>query len=113
MAGRSPDAAVLSTFELTLNRPAIFEPSLYFGDISLDAFARLGTGTQPWQSFEEARAFVADGNLPEARATLESIELAPGIESRVRVQAWHSLREAGGRPPPSVHNDVLGGLVQV
>src|SRR6266576_5525201 len=81
--------------------------------MSLDAFARLGTSGEPWQSFEKARAFVANGNLPQARATLESIALAPGIESRVRVQAWHSLREAGGQPPPSVDSDVLGVVVEV
>jgi hypothetical protein len=102
-----------STFELTLNRTGIFDRDLYFGDMSLDAFARLGTGAEPWQSFEKARAFVADGNLPQARAILESIALTPGIESRVRVQAWHSLRGAGGQPPASVGNEVLGVVVEV
>jgi hypothetical protein len=96
-----------------LNRPGIFEPDLYFGDMSLDTFARLGTGAEPWPSFEKARAFLADGNLPEARATLESIALMPGIESRFRVQAWHSLREAGGHPPNNVVNEVLGVVVEV
>jgi len=96
-----------------LNRPATFEPDLYFGDMSLEASARLGTGAEPWQSFEKARAFVANGDLPQARAILESIALTPGIESRVRVQAWHSLREAGGQPPASVQNDVLGVVVEV
>lgn len=86
---------------------------MYFGDMSLDTFARLGTGAEPWQSFEKARAFFTDGNLPEARATLESIALTPGIESRFRLQAWHSLREAGGQPPASVENEVLGVVVEV
>ena len=96
-----------------MNRPGIFEPDLYFGDMSLDAFAGLGKGGEPWQSFEKASAFVTDGNLPQARAILESIALTPGIESRVRIQAWHSLREAGGQPPASVGNDVLGVVVEV
>ncbi len=96
-----------------MNRPANFEPDLYFGDMSLDACARLGTGAEPWQSFEKARGFVADGNLSQARAILESIALTPGIESRVRVQAWHSLREAGGQPAASVQSDVLGVVVEV
>ncbi len=96
-----------------MNRPFSFEPDLYFGDMSLEAFARLGTGGEPWQSFEEARAFVADGNLPQARAILESIALKPGIESRVRVQAWHSLRQAGGQASASVQSDVLGVVVEV
>jgi len=81
--------------------------------MSLDAFAGLGKGGEPWQSFEKASAFVTDGNLPQARAILESIALTPGIESRVRIQAWHSLREAGGQPPASVGNDVLGVVVEV
>lgn len=96
-----------------MNRPGIFERDLYFGDMSLDTFARQGQGAEPWQSFEKARAFVADGNLPQARETLESIALRPGIESRFRLQAWHSLREAGGQPPSSVENDVLGVAVEV
>jgi hypothetical protein len=96
-----------------LNRRGSFEPALYFGDMSLDAFARLGTGVEPWLSFEKARAFVAEDNLPQARATLESIALMPAIESRFRLQAWHSLREAGGQPPASVAMEVLGVIVEV
>jgi hypothetical protein len=96
-----------------LNRPGSFEPDLYFGDMSLEAFARLGTGAEPWQSFEKARALVADGNLPQARAILESLAQTPGVESRVRVQAWHSLRQAGGQPPTRVQSDVLGVVVEV
>lgn len=99
--------------DLTLNRPGIFDSNLYFGDMSLDTFARLGTGAEPWQSFEKARAFVAAGDLPQARATLESIALMPGIESRIRLQAWHSFREAGGQPAASVAMDVLGVVAEV
>jgi hypothetical protein len=105
--------ACRSTFELTLNRPATFDAGLYFGDVSLDTFARLGTGAEPWPSFEKARAFFAGGGLPQARATLESIALMPAIESRVRLQAWHSFREAGGQAPPSVATEVLGVVVEV
>jgi hypothetical protein len=93
--------------------PGIFEPELYFGDMSLDVFARLGTGAEPWQTFEKARALVAEGNLPDARATLESIALLPGIETRFRLQAWHSLREIGGQVPITVKTDVLGVVAEV
>jgi hypothetical protein len=96
-----------------MDRPGIFEPELYFGDMSLDAFARRGTGSEPWPSFEKARALLADGNVAEARVTLESIALMPGIESRFRAQAWNSLREAGGQPPTGVEKDVLGVVVEV
>jgi hypothetical protein len=81
--------------------------------MSLEAFARLRRDAEPWQSFETARAFAADGNLPQARTILESLAQTPGIESRVRIQAWHSLREIGGQPPAGVHNDVLGVVVEV
>lgn len=81
--------------------------------MSLDAFARLGSGVEPWLSFERARAFFAEGNVPQARATLESIALAPAIESRVRLQAWNSLRETGGQPPASAAMEVLGVIVEV
>ena len=97
----------------TLNRPGIFDPALYFGDMSLDTFARLGTGAEPWQSFEKARAFFAGGDLPQARETLESIALMPATESRFRLQAWHSLREAGGQPPAVVAMDVIGVVIEV
>jgi hypothetical protein len=98
---------------LTVNLPGIFQSESYFGDMSLDMFARLGTGPEPWQSFEKARAFLAGGDLPKARATLESIAPMPAIESRFRLQAWHSLREAGGQPPPGVATEVLGVVVEV
>jgi hypothetical protein len=35
------------------------------------------------------------------------------IESRFRLQAWHSLRELGGRPPHRAETDVLGVVVEV
>jgi hypothetical protein len=79
----------------------------------LDKFARLGTGAEPFQSFERARELLAAGDLPQARATLESIAVLPAMESRVRLQAWHSLREVGGQPPSSVVMDVLGVVVEV
>jgi hypothetical protein len=33
---------------------------LYFGDMSLDAFDRHGTGSEPWPSFQKARDLVAN-----------------------------------------------------
>ena len=51
--------------------------------------------------------------MPQARATLESIALMPEIESRFRLQAWHSLREVGGQPPASLAMEVLGVVVEV
>jgi hypothetical protein len=81
--------------------------------MSLDMFARLGKDVEPWSSFEKARAFLARGDLPQARAALESIALMPAIESRVRLQAWHSLRDAGGQPPAGVATEVLGVVVEV
>ena len=114
MCGVPPDTTSLTQYlGVDLDRPATFDPALDFGDMSLDTFARLGSGAEPWQSFEKARAFVAEGNLPQARAILESIAQSPGTESRVRVQAWHSFREAGGQPPTSVGNDALGVVVEV
>jgi hypothetical protein len=86
---------------------------LYFGDLPLDEFARLGSGAEPWQSFERARAFLAEGNRPPGLEALQAIGLNTAIESRVRLQAWHSFREAGGQAPPSVANDVLGVVVEV
>src|SRR5438093_1633532 len=96
-----------------MNRPGIFERDSYFGDMPLDTFARLGGDAEPWHSFENARALLADGQPLQARAILESVALRPGIESRLGLQAWHSLREAGGQPPAGVKNDVLGVVVEV
>lgn len=101
------------TLHPDVDRPGIFEPELYFGDMSLDAFARHGTGGEPWPSFQKARDMVANGDLAEACGTLQSIALMPGIESRFRVQAWNSFRMAGGKPPTSVEKEVLGVVVEV
>jgi hypothetical protein len=96
-----------------LNRQGIFDRDLFFGDASLETAARRGATVEPWRSFEKARAFVSEGKLPQARETLESIALLKGLESRIRLQAWHSLREVGGQPPSTIENDLLGVVVEV
>jgi hypothetical protein len=61
----------------------------------------------------EGKRILGGGDLPQARATLQSMALMPGIESRVRLQAWHSFRDAGGQPPSGVATEVLGVVVEV
>jgi hypothetical protein len=104
---------VPDTLHLVVDRTGIFESEMYFGDMSLDAFAHRGTGDEPWPSFQKARDLVANGDLAGAREALQSIARMPGIESRFRVQAWNSFRVAGGKPPTSVEKEVLGVVVEV
>ena len=80
--------------------------------MSLGKFAGLADG-QIWQSFKIANAHLEKGDPLQARAILGTVALDAGLETRFRLQAWHSFREAGGQPPDSVANEVLGVVAEV
>jgi hypothetical protein len=83
------------------------------GDMSLNEVAAQSTGLEPWLSFERAKAFLLDGDADKARTTLEAIGLRPGVEARCRAQAWHVVRQIGGKPPGAIEREVLGVVVEV
>jgi hypothetical protein len=71
-----------------------------------------GAEAEPWLSFTKARAQLNQGDKGAALETLHAIGLMPDIGPRQRLQAWHALCEAGGQPPASIENNVLGVVVE-
>jgi hypothetical protein len=68
---------------------------------------------EPWVSFERARQFARSGQPTKAVALWEQIALTDGVPSRVSLQAWHFVRQAGHTPPADLTRRVLGAVAEV
>ena len=53
------------------------------------------------------------GNRAGAVEALQRIAGMPQLESRMYLQAWHFLREAGMQPPAEKANELMGVVVEV
>ena len=87
-----------------------------FGDVPLAEVVRPHpkvTLAEPWASFQRARDLRDTGDTDGARAVMRKALEMPEVETRVRLQAWHTLRELGEEPPPQHAKEVLGVVVEV
>lgn len=87
-----------------------------FGDVPLAELVRAHPKVQlgePWASFQRARDLKDTGELDAARHAVHQILKMPQIETRVALQAWHTLRELGEIPPQGLEKEVLGVVVEV
>ena len=87
-----------------------------FGDLPLAKLVQAPPGAQlaePWNSFAQASRLIESGDKEEARRVLHQILGMPNLETRVCLQAWHSLRELGEAPPSENQKTVLGVVVEV
>lgn len=87
-----------------------------FGDLPLARLVQAPPGAQlaePWSSFASARRLIETNEQQGAREVLQKVLQMPELETRVLLQAWHSLREAGGEPPKEKQKEVLGVVVEV
>jgi hypothetical protein len=87
-----------------------------FGDLPLARLVQAPQGAElaePWNSFACARRLLEAGDKEGARQVLHKILQMPKLETRVSLQAWHSLREAGEAPPEPIEKKVLGVVVEV
>lgn len=84
-----------------------------FGDVPFENLEADSADSEPWRSFANARADLARGDQTSALRTIAAIAVAHGIDARHRVQAWHLVRQRGGRPPREIERDVLGVVVEV
>jgi hypothetical protein len=87
-----------------------------FGDLPLSRLIQSPPGTllaEPWNSFARARDLIAVEDREGARNVLRNILQIPNLDTRVCLQAWHSLREAGETPPQEKEKEVLGVVVEV
>lgn len=74
---------------------------------------KAAAGDPPWAPFVVALAKERAGKRDEAVEAL--LELAEGedVESRVRLWAWHALRQMGEQPEGARASEVLGVVVEV
>jgi hypothetical protein len=87
-----------------------------FGDVPLADLVRAHPKvplTEPWASFQRARDMKETEELPAAREAVRGILKMPDIETRVFLQACHTLRELGDNPPPGREKQVLGVVVEI
>ena len=87
-----------------------------FGDVALKDLVRTHpnmTLAEPWASFQRARGLRDAGDTEGARRELRPVLKMPDLETRVFLQAWHTLRELGETPPQDRANQVLGVVVEV
>jgi len=69
--------------------------------------------TEPWDSFRRARKLVEAEDREGAIQLIYQVLQMPQLESRIRLQAWHVLRELGERPPQEKEKELLGVVVEV
>ena len=87
-----------------------------FGDVPLAEVVRPHpkvTLAEPWASFQRARDLRETGDMQGAKQAIRKVLEGPEVETRVRLQAWHTLRELGEEPPAQQAKEVLGVVVEV
>lgn len=87
-----------------------------FGDVPLGELVKAHPKVslaEPWASFQRARDFRDAGDTAAAVEALRHIVAMPDLETRVFLQAWHTLRELGEKPPPEKAKEVLGVVIEI
>jgi hypothetical protein len=93
----------------------ILRQSIY-GDVPLEQWGPPSPAErsgEPWASFEQAQRLAQAGQPAEAVAIWRQIALTDGVESRVALQAWHFVRQAGHNPPEELASVLLGAVAEV
>jgi hypothetical protein len=87
-----------------------------FGDEPLEkvaSYAQGLAGDNPWVCFAAAYQRLAAGDSRGAIAALQEILPMRGLEVRLYLQAWHSLRALGQFPPSDRAREIQGVVVEV
>ena len=87
-----------------------------FGDVPLAELVRAHPKvplTEPWASFQRARDMKDTGDEQGAREAVRKILVMPELDTRVCLQAWHTLRELGDHAPQGREKEVLGVVVEI
>jgi hypothetical protein len=86
-----------------------------FGDSPFEQVLKEGTSLAefPWNLFAAARSNLLAGNQVEAIACWREIFQHSELEPRLKLQAWHFLRQHGASPPPAIAKQVLGVVAEL
>jgi hypothetical protein len=71
------------------------------------------SGDPPWSHFAAAHWALRNGDHDAAIQQLRRVVQMEGLEARVHLQAWHSLRELGEQAPPDMARTLHGVVVEV
>ncbi len=66
----------------------------------------------PWSNFVEADRALKKNDTARAVSLLKQIASAGGLETRLYLQAWHSLRSLGEIPPEPVRGQIQGFIIE-
>jgi len=83
-----------------------------FGDMPLSALTA-NTSAEPFASFARVAERLENDDRAGAIDVLRSIAETPGLESRLYLQAWCSLRKLGVEPPPEDARRLFGVVIDV
>src|SRR5262245_26900215 len=92
--------------------PGVSLRETLFGDMPLSALTA-NASAEPLASFARVAERLERGDQGGAIDVLRSIAATPGLESRIYLQAWCSLRKLGVEPPPEDATRLLGVVVDV
>lgn len=67
----------------------------------------------PWPLLAMARSLRNEGRARQAALVLKRVAEAPGVETRVRLWAWHALRKLGVRAEGTSADEVLGVVIEL
>jgi hypothetical protein len=93
-------------------------PSITLRDIlrasaPLEKVATVSHTLPPWSHFAAAHGALLNGDQDAAIQQLQQVVHMEGLEARVYLQAWHSLRELGEQAPPDMARIIYGVVVEV
>ena len=66
----------------------------------------------PWSNFVAANQAIKDGNNAQAISQLRQIVDTQGVETRIRLQAWHILSSLGEQPVESLRGYTQGVVIE-
>ena len=87
-----------------------------FGDVPLAELVKAHPKVplaEPWLSFQHARDLNDTGDVAGAKEAVRKIAAMPDLDTRIFLQAWHTLRELGDKPPQGREKEVLGVVVEI
>jgi hypothetical protein len=87
-----------------------------FGDIPWPRFLAINPATllkEPWASFDRARKLIEVNERRQGAQVLRRILEINQLEPRLRLQAWHFLRELDEQPPREIEKEILGAVIEV
>ena len=66
----------------------------------------------PWSDFVEAGRAIKGNDKAKAVSLLKQITDSPGLNTRIYLQAWHTLNSLGEMPPDALRGQIQGAVIE-